>query len=1100
MIRTFLKMSGRGGRIAFPVFGMTVPAWVGVLLLMSADARTAPILPPPQDRGLPYTRSADKSALEKIRGGIAVFPGGRYGYVHGYRVRLSERDLLHGEAVLAEGKVFVPAEFAALVSERVPAPPPVPSDLAPIADRWVYRPSELRPTSAKSPVPDGVETRKIRGGTYCDIEAVARAAGLPVRRYPSGIVFLGSPAPEIADDPSGEAVVALFDTPDKFADPSIAVKFIPILAGQGPWSEHVKATAEQIAALDGPQTEWPTVPASEFDFRGFNQKLLGSGVPPPGTYPRLLFSPGDIPMLAERVKSTRIGQKSLIEMESLFRKSWWDPATDDGRIFDKLASGDLAGLEWDAVPGTPLNAYPQTFRGQTPGIHNSHVAYVPECLTAMAMYCLITGDDKLGRKVAAAVANYHRLREPLLDEWLTISDSEFGSSHRNPRGEVVDMNGQGARTHWRNIHGVVPNMNLALSLDFAGRWMTPDEKDLMRRVIAKATYGRRSYAQDAPVRFRDVNWMAWDLPHFLALTVIEGLPGFDAEAAASGAESVRAFCDWGIDDHGVIFESNGKTSGSLQFQLLSMIALARRGDNLFGHPHWRRLLEGQIQMTSPGGRVTVNSGTQYAPFSRQPLSLMLVNELKSFYPESRLPDYLITKATRIPGAKDDEILRNSPQDDFDPARYRTEVAGLRRLRLPSLTYPGFVNGVLYDSDIVPTTRADLGLPPDFNSPVQGVFSAYSDPSPEAAWMNLYVRPNHYLGAGHHHADAGMFHFSALGVDWFTQSPFHQAYDGKYFNLVQVDGESEPTSVPSSGILGWNGAADYLGARIGRDASVGGADLTYAYTWRWLTQPPRIWNDELRAMGWEIEPSERVQKIFAGTARCKIRPWWPTYTYSNFIPTCRALFNPMDYVFRSTGIVRGRHPYGFVVDDVKKDRAVRLYQWAAMLNGGVWKAAVDGLPENAIALAFDGRGADTGRPRPPIVPKPGDPLLLVYAPGMRESGDPERPLFQVETAEGPKDKKGEPQHFDRMVINRRDTEAGFRVLLVPVRSGDPLPELTVRPDGSVMLRQGTQRDELVFTGRAGKPTGIKILRGGESLLDTMSPQKRAEHGGSGLSAR
>ena len=85
-----------------------------------------------------------------------------------------------------------------------------------------------------------------------------------------------------------------------------------------------------------------------------------------------------------------------------------------------------------------------------------------------------------------------------------------------------------------------------------------------------------------------------------------------------------------------------------------------------------------------------------------------------------------------------------------------------------------------------TTRADLKLPLDFNSPVSGAFSSYSDHSPDAAWINLYVRPNHYLGAGHHHADAGMFHFSALGVDWFTQSPFHQNYDGRYFNLVQID--------------------------------------------------------------------------------------------------------------------------------------------------------------------------------------------------------------------------------------------------------------------------------------------------------------------------
>ena len=43
-------------------------------------------------------------------------------------------------------------------------------------------------------------------------------------------------------------------------------------------------------------------------------------------------------------------------MEYLFKKSWWDPATSDGRIFVKLAKGDTAGLEWDTPPGTPALA------------------------------------------------------------------------------------------------------------------------------------------------------------------------------------------------------------------------------------------------------------------------------------------------------------------------------------------------------------------------------------------------------------------------------------------------------------------------------------------------------------------------------------------------------------------------------------------------------------------------------------------------------------------------------------------------------------------------------------------------------------------------
>jgi hypothetical protein len=1067
-----------------------------VLLLAASMARAqvvadAPLPPPPQDKGLPYTRSAGKPALEKIKDGIAVYPGSRYGYVKGYRVRLSDTDLLRGEAVEKDGVVYVPGSFAALVGLKKIHPKPVPQDLAPIADRWVYAPGELMANPAQGKVEfkatPGVAALPVRGETYYSLQDVARAKGLQVAHISNGVLFVGDQAPVIGEKETAlrDSIVTLFDTPDKLADPDIATRSIPSLKRQGKWTDHVKVTPEQLAVLNGPETDWPTPPKSEYDSTGLNEKLLGSKVPPPGVYPRVLFSPEDVPMLGARVKSTVIGQKSLIEMEYLFRQSWWDPKSSDGQVFQKLSTGDLASLDWDAPPGTTLNSYPQTFKGQKPGIHNSHVAYVPECLTAMALYCLITGDDVHGRQAAAAIANYFKLREKLLDEWLTISDSEFGSSYIRADGSVVNLNGAGAKTHWRNIHGVVPNMNLGLSLDFAGKWMTPTEKDLMRRIIAKATYGRRSYAQDAPVRFRDVNWMAWDLPHFLAVASIEGLSGFDPEAYASGAESVRAFCDWGIDDSGVVYESNGKTPGSFQFHLLSMIALARRGDNLFGHPHWRKLLEGQVQMTSPNGRVTVNSGTQYVPYSRQSFSLTLVNEIKGFFPGKRLADYLITKAVNVPGAATDEYLRNWPAKDFNPEAYRKEVAGLKRLRLPSVTYPGFVNGVLYDGDYQPATRADLiDLPLDFNAPVHGVFSSYSDRTPDAAWINMLVRPDHYLGAGHHHADSGMFHFSALGVDWFTQSPFSGAYDGKYFNLVQVDGESEPTNVPSSRILGYNGAAKYIGAVTGDHAAAASADLTYAYSWRWLTQPPQVWSDELNAMGWEMDPSPGIQRIFAGTARYKMRPWWTNYTYSNYIPTSRAPFNPMRYVFRTTGLVRGAHPYGFVVDDLKKDDSPHLYQWAAMLNGGVWRAEVPGLAANQVALAFrePDPKADPSVTKLAIKPERGEPLLIVCAVGMDASGKDGLPLLQVETARGPADKKGVPAPFDRLLINRQAADAGFKVLLIPHRAGEPLPKIALKTSSyqELEVTWPDQADVLKFTSDMDFRSRVTFKRGTETL--------------------
>ncbi len=1020
---------------------------------------------PPQNQGLPYTRSAQKFAGEKIKDAVAVFAGSRYAWVHGFKVRLDDANW-RDEAVLRDGKLFVPAAFAGVLDLAEIKPSPAPSYLA---DRWVY---SLEIPKSKA------ATIQIDGKDYIALADEAQKHGFKVFQNERGLLLIGKMEILFSESESNllDSVIALFDTPEKFADPDIATRWIPALTRQGAWTNHVKVTPEQLNIYSGPETKWPTAPKSAYDFSGFNQKLLGSKVPPPGVYPRVLFSPEDVPMLAARVKKSKLGQKSLIEMQYLFGQSFWNPNTSDGKVFEKLASNDLAGLDWpDDVRPERVATFntAQQFKGEKPGIYNSHVAYLPECLNDIALYCLLTGDDLHGQQVATAIANYYKLREPLIDAWNAMSDSEFGDEQNNANGSV---------TGWRGMHGLVAHMNLGLALDFGGKWMTAEQKETMRRVIAKATYGRRAYGEDSTVRFRDVNWVGWDLPQFLALTAIEGLEGFDREAWEQGRDTVRAFCDFGIDDAGVVFESNGKTPGSLQFITLSLVASARRGENYFGHPHLRKLLEAQTQMTSPNGRVTVNCGTQYEPFSRQFVSPQLTDELKSFFPRERIADYLLTKITASPAQAANEYTRGWAIQNFDAAKYREQVKKNQRLRLPSPTYPGFVPGVLYDSDFASATRADLNLPLDFNAPVHGVFSSYSDRTTNAAWMNIMVRPDHYLGAGHHHADAGMFHFSARGVDWFTESPFTQTYDGKFHNLVLVDGESEATTLPDDKILGWNAAANYLGAVENKFAASAAADLTSAYSWRWLCQSPPTWSEHLVSLGWEIEPSPRVLEIFAGTARYKMRPWWANYDYANFMPTCRAPFNPMQRVFRTVGLVRGQHPYGFIVDDLKKDDAPHLYQWAAMLNGGVWPAEVSGLAKNQIALAFRAGDPDVNSPvaKASIKPQAGEPLLIVTALGMDESGDPATPLFEVARLEGPKDHNGKPQFYERLVINRHADAANFRVLLLPVRAGEKFPEVSFA-DGNTAINWSGQRDEIKFSSDASQRTRLVVKRGDKEIL-------------------
>jgi hypothetical protein len=195
---------------------------------------------------------------------------------------------------------------------------------------------------------------------------------------------------------------------------------------------------------------------------------------------------------------------------------------------------------------------------------------------------------------------------------------------------------------------------------------------------------------------------------------------------------------------------------------------------------------------------------------------------------------------------------------------------------------------------------------------------------------------------------------------------------------------------------------------------------------------------------------------------------------------------MQHVFRTAALVRGSQPYGLVVDDLQKDNAAHLYQWGGMMNGGVWQADVPGLDPNEVVLGY--RAGDPNLSSPdapaPLTPQAGDPLLLVYALGMKDSGQAGLPLLKVERVPGPSDKKGNAQYYDRLMISQQTTTAAFRVLLLPYKSGDALPKISYDASSqTARVDWGKQSDEIVFQPDSNARTNIQVTRGNKVILST-----------------
>jgi hypothetical protein len=328
----------------------------------------------------------------------------------------------------------------------------------------------------------------------------------------------------------------------------------------------------------------------------------------------------------------------------------------------------------------------------------------------------------------------------------------------------------------------------------------------------------------------------------------------------------------------------------------------------------------------------------------------------------------------------------------------------------------------------------------------------------------------------------MFHFSALGVDWFTESPYTQAYAGKYHNQVLVDGKSEAENESGVG-TSYQAPAKYVGMSLHTDGSFATADLTNSYSYRWQTQPGPIWEKSMDALNWELDPSAENLKTFAGTSRYKMRPWWATYNYSNYIATSRALYNPMQFVYRSVGLVRGKHAYGIIIDDLKKDENTHLYQWTAMLNGGVWQADLAGRNEHEMILAMGNYDAKKITPTNKIISQKGDPLLMLYVLNTVENSEKSSSAIKVTTEKGPDDKQGKEHFYNRIAIETTSKELHYKVLLIPFRFGEELPEIKYEKNHVNILWKDGQKDQLNFSENKGR-NKISVLRNGRNIVDSQ----------------
>lgn len=874
----------------------------------------------------------------------------------------------------------------------------------------------------------------------------------------------------------------LADTPSKLADPEGLRQSIPALRDQRHWTEF--AMPEQIKLYDGPETAYPEIPASAHDLTGFDPALLGSPVPAPGVHPRILFSPGDIPMIKRRLEESKTGRKALIETRFLLDQTLYHPASDEGKIYAKLIAGDTADLKFltpeppKQVDSLTLSTPPRHwFEGYKQTLTDTiHTAYLPNLLAASAFQALLDGDDARGRATATAIANYYRLRNPVIDAY----------------AEEQDRLKLAPKDYWRSIFGVAGGNNLAFCYDLSAPWMNEEQRGVMRHAITSATSGRLAYGMNGPARWVETNWSGWDLEHYLTALAIEGEPGYDPGIQPAALRTLKGYLQWGISPQGTIFESNGKIGAGFHYAMLTAIALARRGENQFGHPHLRQLPIAQAQSVVPSGEYNVNNGTwgnanfAYGHFftalfpkeKKAAAGNLLMRQdrpdLAAFDPEhyKQSLEATVQKPANLPGGK-----------PLEKINWR---------KLTPLTPAHTMGSTPYDcadwqgAEDITKAREAVSLPPDFVDPVHGLLTSRSGSDSDALFLMFEARSN-LSTIGHQQHDAGHFYLAALGEMWGVEAGAKSGYSHDHSN-VRIDGLGLAD-------VAYPPRVKFLGAAVTDSGAIATADLSNAFNYGWVGPTQFQWTIP-DAASWKITPETDpdVVAFFRGTQNDKMRIWGDHYYKQNWGPTMRVeSANPVKSAFRSAGLVRGDHAYALILDDIDKgDGKEHDYEWVMQIPNSVRLADIE-LPAGnpASAVLVKAPGGDGWRMTDVQAAENGAPALLVVALDRPATAGPqlwnfykatEQP-FRLDVRTYTANKPNQILTRTRLYVSRRETALRSRIALIPFRIGEALPKIVWDADKeTATLEWPNQKDTLVFsTAESAGPTGVTVLRDEAKIL-------------------
>ena len=791
--------------------------------------------------------------------------------------------------------------------------------------------------------------------------------------------------------------------------------------------------------------------------------------PAPSIHPRVIFNPEDVLLIKDRLQNTKAGLSVKAAIWNHLTEMFTGPNAKFGKEYAALVAGDQRFIDQCTLPYNQLKAkYPnESFptpdpksdpKGEKPLPMDRSIGFI---MMYEAFRCLIDNDQAGGKNVAAAITTLSKIADVQLSANIANERARYDKALANyqnalknpPKNGKLPQPPSDSSNDWRVV-GQGPSFEgeMGLQYDFAYNFMTPEQRDTVRKFLVHDTAGMKNQGGESlrALHCGPSNWISWSCRALFPICAIEGEPGLDPAMQKQAMNAQLNFIH-SMFASGEAFEGWGKDF--IFFEHL--VIMAKRGVNIIGSTSVRSAFVNYFvaSLTPWGGGFTfcdslAGSGGKVA----------------------RNADVLMYHTLFPKDVAGDFIYRNQIDGDYagvGPKSLNTHH--------PFATMDALCCAI-FASDLMPTTwdeeyaQVTKDRPLTYYGEDTGNMITRSAWNRDALYMNYLTRT---IPGGHQYCDRTHFSLYGLGRFWSIyhfMRQIHDQYLPQNRTVLTADGHGPSTMECRSVALADMPEASFTASDL---------SITWNYQNRELMKP---------------EPGAELKQNLFNYNQFRIHPsplpWmdYPIALLPNWYSSEKAQpnddlnwFKAFDVkkAFRSAGVVRGPHPYALVVDDLQFDNKEHDYDWGMILDddlslGSIKTTSTEAGKASADIIIDEHQKPEKGATKPPV----NDRHMLVRVLSASSLTEPAGSVGMMAVPNPPQ----RDMQINKLHVTSHSVSPEYKILLFPFRSGQPLPITTWNADHSVMtIAWPDQTDIITFTpGKDGR-TRFSITRQGKELV-------------------